>query len=192
VGTAVGRWYHLWTPAEVVELVDTQRSGRCARKGVRVRFPFSALRFRCSGANFGFAGPIRHPTGRARGCVSGPRSRQPEPWCPGRGLIRPETITQHTDCRRSFWSRRARASCPGFKCGSGPGVNPLLVFRGRERSVDCDIRDREAVRPAARRRSERRPHGPSYRGCVLPGGKRPFPPRVQAEGGGAVVHLVLE
>ena len=29
----------------MVELVDTQRSGRCARKGVRVRFPFSALDF---------------------------------------------------------------------------------------------------------------------------------------------------
>ena len=42
----------------MVELVDTQRSGRCARKGVRVRFPFSALRFRCSGANFDFSGPI--------------------------------------------------------------------------------------------------------------------------------------
>jgi hypothetical protein len=26
----------------MVELVDTQRSGRCARKGVRVRFPFPA------------------------------------------------------------------------------------------------------------------------------------------------------
>ena len=31
--------------AEVVELVDTQRSGRCARKGVRVRFPSSAVDF---------------------------------------------------------------------------------------------------------------------------------------------------
>src|SRR5580704_1906187 len=42
VGTPRCRCYHLQAPAEVVELVDTQRSGRCARKGVRVRFPSSA------------------------------------------------------------------------------------------------------------------------------------------------------
>src|SRR6266849_1080645 len=30
-------------PAEVVKLVDTQRSGRCARKGMGVRVPPSAL-----------------------------------------------------------------------------------------------------------------------------------------------------
>ena len=30
-------------PAEVVKLVDTQRSGRCALKGVGVRVPPSAL-----------------------------------------------------------------------------------------------------------------------------------------------------
>ncbi len=31
------------SPAEVVKLVDTQRSGRCARKGMGVRVPPSAL-----------------------------------------------------------------------------------------------------------------------------------------------------
>jgi hypothetical protein len=30
------------TPAEVVKLVDTQRSGRCARRGMGVRVPPSA------------------------------------------------------------------------------------------------------------------------------------------------------
>ena len=36
--------------AEMVKLVDTQRSGRCARKGMGVRVPLSALR-RLSGAS---------------------------------------------------------------------------------------------------------------------------------------------
>jgi hypothetical protein len=104
----------------------------------------------------------------------------------------PETIAHRTDCRQSFWIPRVRASRPDLKRGSDPGVNPPLVFWGRERSVDCYIRDREAIRSAARRRSARRTHGPSHRRWVLPGGKGQFPPRPQAKGGGAVDHIFLE
>jgi hypothetical protein len=75
----------------------------------RVRFPFSALRFRCSGAKFDFAGPITPPRGHASGVRCRRRARPPEPPC--------------------WRGRRAGGSC---------GVHTRDAVRGyRRRLVPC-------------------------------------------------------
>jgi hypothetical protein len=55
VASVFGWWYKFHSIAEVVELVDTQDSGSCARKGVLVRVQSSAPK------NQGFSATAENP-----------------------------------------------------------------------------------------------------------------------------------